>query len=227
MYDIVFVSYKEPNADQNWRKLIRQYPMARRVHGVKGIHQAHIQGAKKSFTKMVWYVDADARIVDTFDFSYQADKWNEETVHVWRSMNPINDLVYGYGGVKLFPRRLTIEMDTDKPDMTTSISKNFKAMHDISNITAFNIDAFSTFKSAFRECCKLASKVIDRQKSSETEQRLDVWCTVGQEKEFGEYALLGAKMGREYGYEHKGDNEKLFKINDFEWLREQFENATI
>jgi len=227
MYDIVFISYKEPNAEQNWKKLVSQYPMARRVHGVKGIHQAHIQGAKKSFTKMVWYVDADAKIVDTFDFSYQADEWNEETVHVWRSMNPINDLVYGYGGVKLFPRKLTINMRTDKPDMTTSISKNFKAMPDISNITAFNIDPFSTFKSAFRECCKLASKVIDRQKSSETENRLDIWCTVGADKQYGEYALLGAKMGREYGYDNKDDNEKLYKINDFDWLKEQFNNATI
>ena len=55
-------------------------------------------------------------------------------------------------------------MDTSKPDMTTSISPKFKLMQDVSNITAFNVDEFSTWRSAFRECCKLASAVIDRQK---------------------------------------------------------------
>jgi hypothetical protein len=48
------------------------------------------------------------------------------TVHVWLGQNPINDLVYGYGGVKLLPRTLTINMDTMSSDMTTSISKNFR-----------------------------------------------------------------------------------------------------
>jgi phosphoribosylpyrophosphate synthetase len=33
----------------------------------------------------------------------------------------------------------------------------------VSNITAFNTDPYSTWKSAFRECVKLSSKIIDRQ----------------------------------------------------------------
>ena len=42
MYDIVFISYQEPNADENYNKLLKRFPLAKRVHGVKGIHQAHI-----------------------------------------------------------------------------------------------------------------------------------------------------------------------------------------
>ena len=52
MYDMVFISYQEPNADENWDKLKSRFPLARRVHGVKGIHQAHIEAAKKSHTHM-------------------------------------------------------------------------------------------------------------------------------------------------------------------------------
>ena len=37
MYDIVFISYKEPNADEVYAKLKETYPMAKRVHGVDGI----------------------------------------------------------------------------------------------------------------------------------------------------------------------------------------------
>ena len=40
MYDIVFISYKEPNADEVYAKLKETYPMAKRVHGVDGIHNA-------------------------------------------------------------------------------------------------------------------------------------------------------------------------------------------
>jgi hypothetical protein len=60
MYDIVFISYNETNADDRYTSLKHQYPMAKRVHGIKGIHQAHIAAAKKCFTKMFWVVDADA-----------------------------------------------------------------------------------------------------------------------------------------------------------------------
>ena len=223
MYDIVFVSYQEPNADENFTKLKSRFPMAKRVHGVKGIHQAHIAAAKKSFTKMVWIVDADADLLDDFNFDYEIPEWDFETVHVWRSRNPINDLVYGYGGVKLFPKRLTINMDTSKPDMTTSITDKFKAVEQISNVTAFNTDPFNTWKSAFRECAKLSSKIIDRQNNNETEMRLETWKTVGADRTFGKYAIAGAIAGEIYGKKYKDSLIDLYKINDFDWLKEQFD----
>jgi hypothetical protein len=222
MYDIVFISYQETNADTNWTRLKSRFPMAKRVHGIKGIHNAHIIAAKKCFTDMVWVVDGDAEILESFAFDYKADKRGLETVHVWRSLNPVNYLEYGNGGVKLLPRQLTINMDTSKPDMTTSISRHFKAMPTISNVTAFNTDEFNTWKSAFRECVKLSSKVIDRQKEEETNTRLRTWCTAGQDKQFGKYAIAGAKAGAKYGMMHKDNVDALKMINDFSWLEEQF-----
>jgi hypothetical protein len=145
-------------------------------------------------------------------------------VHVWRSRNPVNGLIYGYGGIKLLPTNLTLAVDINSPDMTTSICKKFKSMDTISNTTAFNTDPFSTWRSAFRECVKLSSKVIDSQINTETEERLHTWCTVGKEKPFGEFAILGAQMGREYGEMHKDNSEKLSKINDFAWLKHLFDS---
>jgi hypothetical protein len=218
MYDIIFISYNEPNADANFARLKARFPYAHRVHGIKGIHQAHIAAAKKAFTKMFWVVDGDAEILDTFNFDYEVSKYDLECVHVWRSRNPVNGLEYGYGGVKLLPKRLTQNMDLSKPDMTTSISSLFKAMDEISNITAFNTDPFNSFKSGFRECCKLASRVIDRQDDSETQERLNVWCM----KTTDVHAQNGAIMGRDYGLANKDNPEALAKINDFDWLEEQF-----
>jgi hypothetical protein len=227
MYDIVFISYQEPNADENFAALKERFPTVKRVHGVKGIHQAHIAGAKLCFTKMFWIVDGDAQILDNFDFSYKVDRWDLDVVHVWRCKNPINDLIYGYGGIKLFPRQATIDMDLSKPDMTTSISNKFKAVQELANITAFNTGEFETWKSAFRECCKLSSKVIDRQKDKETEDRLDIWCTVGADRMYGKYAIAGAKLGREYGEKYKDSPQDLRRINDFDWLKEKFDECRI
>ena len=221
-YDIIFISYNEPQADENFARLKARFPYAQRVSGIKGIHQAHIAAARKAFTKMFWVVDADAQVLDTFNFDHVVSDYDLENVHVWRSRNPINDLEYGYGGVKLLPKSLTQNMDVSKPDMTTSISTLFKAMPEVSNITAFNVDAFNTWKSAFRECVKLASRTIDRQDDVDTNYRLNVWCTRGIDRPFGREAIEGAVQGKQYGLENKDNNEALKMINDFDWLRERF-----
>jgi hypothetical protein len=224
-YDIVFISYQEPNADENFENLKTRFPdrVIHRVHGVKGIHQAHIEAAKVCNTPMLYIVDGDAVVVDDFNFDWQVPAWQYNHVHVWRSKNPVNGLVYGYGGIKLFPRHETLNMDISKPDMTTSISDKFVAMPKVSNITAFNTDAFNAWKSAFRECAKLSSKVIDRQKSKETNERLRTWCMyMIPDTPFGEDALQGAKAGTAYGTRNKGDVQALKTINDFDWLKEKF-----
>ena len=223
MYDIVFISHGEANAENNWEVLKSQFPMAKRVKDVDGIHQAHIAAAKKCFTKMFWVVDGDAELSRGFQFDYEVSEWDLETVHVWRSINPINDLEYGYGGVKLLPRSLTLNMDISIPDMTTSISNKFKAMPEVSCITAFNTDALSTWRGAFRECVKLSSRAIDGQLDEETEFRLNAWCTRGKDKQFGDAAINGANHGKKYGESNRGKLEALVKINDFNWLRNEFD----
>jgi hypothetical protein len=222
-YDIVFISYDEPNADENYKILLSRFSRAKRVHKVKGIHQAHIKAAEIVETEMFWVVDGDAVVDENFLFDHETSTYERDIVHVWRSQNPINDLVYGYGGVKLLPRKLTLDLDINSADMTTAISKRFKPMPQISNVTAFNTDPFNTWKSAFRECVKLSSRLIDRQKEDETNERLDIWCTAGEDRLFGNYAISGAKLGRSYGNKHKTEPENLKLINDFSWLKKLFE----
>ena len=221
-YDIVMITYHEPNADENYQALLDRFPRAKRVDGVKGIHQAHIEAAKLCTTDLIWIVDGDAIISEDFYFDYVSPEKEKHYVKVWRSRNPINDLEYGYGGIKLFPRQATLNMDTSSPDMTTSISRHFKPIKVVSNITAFNTGPFETWKSAFRECAKLSSKVIDRQKTGETDERLKTWTTVGHDRPFGEYALAGATAGMEFGLSGGTD---LRLINDFDWLKQQFDIA--
>ena len=224
-YDIVFISNGEPNADDNFDLLSETFPRAKRVMDIKGIHAAHKRAAELVETDMFWVVDGDAEIIDGFDFNYYVPAYDidgKDTVHVWRSLNPINGLVYGYGGVKLLPTNLTRNLDQTTTDMTTSISDKFKGIEEMSNTSVFNTDSFSAWRSGFRECAKLSSRTIDRQKDDETEFRLDAWCTRGADKPFGKAAIAGAKAGRAFGEDNKDNAQELIKINDFEWLKDEF-----
>jgi len=223
LYDVVFISYNESNADSNYKKLLDKCPRAKRIHGVKGIHQAHIKAAELCNTDMFWVVDGDAIIEDDFDFNLVMSSYDIDCVHVWKSRNPVNNLEYGNGGIKLLPRQMVVDMNVDTSDMTTSISKKFKAVDKVSNINSFNTDEFSTWRSAFRECCKLASRVIERQDEEETTLRLQTWCSKGEDKPFGKYAMLGAKSGKLYGELNKNNPTALAMINNFDWLKEQFD----
>lgn len=224
IYDIVFISYNESNSDYNYEKLKEKFPRSKRINGVKGIHQAHIKAAEIAETEMFWVVDGDASIVDNFKFDYTVPRYERNHVHVWRSINPVNKLVYGYGGVKLLPKFKTLKMNVESADMTTSISNHFKLVPEISNITVFNTDPFSAWRSGFRECCKLSSKIIARQNNEETENRLTIWCTTGEDQPYGKYAVQGARSGKEYGELNSHNTEALKLINDFSWLKKRFDD---
>lgn len=232
LFDIVFISYQESNADANWEALRARFPYARRLHGISGIHQAHQQAAKIVATDYFWVVDGDSTVVDDFNFTppklidqYRKDKI-DNAVYVYRATNPVNNLSYGYGGIKLLPRESTRVMSTNNIDMTTSISEHFCPIDVVASITNFNTDPFSTWRSAFRECVKLSGRTIDNQVDDETQQRLDTWCTLNDDVSYGYYAYAGALAGREYGTNNKDDATALKKINDFVWLKKQYDIQT-
>lgn len=219
--DIIFLSYDEQDADRNFETLRNRFPRIRRVKKVKGILEAHKAAARLAQTDMFYVVDADAEIMQDFLFDYQPPSADRETVHVWHSRNPVNGLEYGYGGVKLFPRNLLLEYKGSPVDFTTSVSGKLKVMEEVSNITKFNVDPFSTWRSAFRECAKLASKIIHNQDNTETDYRLGVWCSKA-DGEFGDFAVMGANEGKQFGIDNENTPELLGRINDFNWLEKKF-----
>lgn len=231
MLDVVQISFHEDFADENFELLKLFAPHAKRVSGVKGIFEAHKAAAEIAETKNFYVVDADAVIEETFNFDFTPKNTKLEydsipqtdCVYVWRSRNPINDLLYGYGGVKLFPRKALLEAENWNVDMTTTIGCPFVPKFQISNVTWFNTDPFNTWKSAFRECTKLSSNIIPNGDNTDNEYRLKIWCERGEDRPYGKYAILGANQGREFGETNKNNVKALAYINDFEWLKEQFD----
>jgi hypothetical protein len=233
MLDVVQISYNEEQADENFEILKMFAPDAKRVVGVKGILNAHRAAAEIAETKHFYVIDADAIIDESFNFTFRPNPNKKEydhipqteCIYVWRSRNPVNDLVYGYGGAKLFPRKEMLQAKTWNVDMTTSIGCVFVPKFQVSNITGFNTNPFETWKSAFRECTKLSSSVIPNGDNMDNEYRLDVWCSRGASRPFGEYCIMGANQGKDFGNYYRNDTKTLARINDFDWLKEQYDLA--
>jgi len=221
-FEIFMISFHEAEADRNFTSLKERFPDAKHVKNIEGIGNAHREVGKRATTEMVYIVDADAQIMERFNFDFIPPlSSRHNTTYVWTARNPINGLEYGYGAVKLFPKKQLEEMGHELPDFSTG-SSFYQPVSDVSNITNFNKDPYRTWRAAFRECVKLASQINPNAPVKETAERLEAWCTVDNGARFGRYCIKGALEGREYGEANKDDVEALNKINDFEWLREQF-----
>lgn len=81
MYDIFYVS-NDLGDDLDWQKIKSKYSHARRLQHVKSFNDIK----SKSFTKMFWVVWDNIVLSDDFDLnSYQATKWDDMYVHVFRN----------------------------------------------------------------------------------------------------------------------------------------------
>ncbi|NBO99882.1 MAG: hypothetical protein EBU90_07105 [Proteobacteria bacterium] len=217
--DVFFISYNESNAEKNWKHLKKLVPWAQRVDGVKGIFEAHKQAAMLSSTDMFYVVDADARVLPDFDFAFNPDLFDRKFVYIWKSKNPFNDLEYGYGGVKLFPKKLFQNKKTwNQLDVTTTLAKGLKVIEKTSNITEFNTDKFSTWRSAFREAVKLSE--------NKNYKALKNWVTKLDAK-YADQALKGIEDGKKYYSINKDHKKNLLLINDRDWLEQKFKEQNV
>lgn len=223
--DIIFISYDEPNANENWYKLSSNFPIiTKRIHGISGILEAHKKASEISSTGLFYVVDGDAEILPNFDFSFRPKGDKQDYTHVWRSKNPVNGLDYGYGGIKILSKKFFKNSNENVIDITSSVSKGLIVHNEIASITRFNSSPFHAWRAGFRECVKLSSKIINKQIDEETENRLKIWTTLGSESMYGEYVIHGAILGKKYGEKNKNNFKMLIKINDFSWLLTMFNN---
>lgn len=227
MLDIIFISYDEPNADKNWQALKSKFPHAKRVHGVKGIANAHIAASKQANTSFFYVVDADAEILEGFKFGYKPPEYDSEYVHIWHAFNPATGHDYGYGGVKLFNKKHFRNVK-NALDFSTTLTKDVKIVDEIACITRFNSDAVHAFRGAFRESVKLFKTANDENKPTkqrtEAQARLDKWLDPLPNCDYREFVIRGAKTGVEEASQ-RGDD--LSFINDHDLLFRLLHNMLV
>jgi hypothetical protein len=229
-FDIIFLSYDEPNADLHYADLCSKVPWAKRVHGVKGSDHAHKAAAELSETDWFITVDAD-NIVDNDFFNLDIQMTNPEIkVYGWCGYNVINGLRYGNGGLKIWNKQFVLDMKTHENAESDRAQvdfcweqgyKNFPRSYSSSVITG---SPFQAWRAGFREGVKMT--LLDGVKVPPQEikeriwwhniHRLRMWSTVGAHEENGIYAVYGARLGTwlanctEWNY---------IEVRDFEILR--------
>lgn len=222
--DVIYLTYNEVQAEENFQKLALRYPHLKRLHGVVGLSRAFRLSAFLANTEHYILIDGDNLILEAFNLEKIVPPKTVDTVVFYMAQNPINQLSYGYGGVKICPRRNFLNIQEDKIDPIASGGiQNISYINEIASITCFNTSPFNAWKAGFREGVML--KAIDpalRIKKEEAQKKLDIWKNVGHDELFGRWTMCGARQGEIYALEFCQKFDDFLKINDPFWLQATF-----
>lgn len=250
---VIFISFDEPNADANWEDLEkRNLPLTARSHGVVGFDAAHKQACKLALrldahATHFFTIDGDTTI---FEWVWQADliqlakrfvSTAEDLVPLkgltfsWRSINSINGLAYGNGGLKLWSVDFVQQMATHEaaPPDTEVVDfcwdPSYLQMGGIAGVTHIGGSPYQAWRSGFREGVKL---FLDRgvipdwyiqgggnpNKSRNLGLFLQ-WATIGEDQPNGVYAIHGALSGAVHS---QCLGTSISKVLDYSGLKELF-----
>jgi hypothetical protein len=225
-FDVFMIRFDEPMVEAHWSRLLAVAPHATLIEGVSGIRAAHAACAERASGAHFFVVDADNWLLDGFSFEVYF-KPHPDEVAVWRASNPVNGLVYGHGGIKLIPSEAAKEsIESRSVDLATSLTDLYRVVGVLASQHRFNSTPLLAWRTAFRECAKLASSMTRGTIEPATVHRLNIWCSIANRVPNAQWCLLGALAGREFGTMHATDQEMLGAINDYSWLRERFIKAS-
>lgn len=234
-FDIIFLSYDEPNADLHYADLCSKVPWAKRVHGVKGSDAAHKAAAELSDTDWFITVDAD-NIVDSKFFNIDLDMSDPNIkVYGWCGRNSINGLRYGNGGLKIWNKEFVLNMKTHEASESERAQVDFCWENGYRNFPVSFSDSvitgspFQAWRAGFREGVKMT--LLDGIKVPAQEikeriwwhniHRLRMWSTVGAHEENGLFSIYGARLGT---FLTNCTDWDYVQVRDFDYLRSYYDD---
>jgi hypothetical protein len=220
--DVIFLSYDEPNAEENWQRLLTIAPEAIRVSGIEGIYNAHLCCAQVAATDCFYIVDGDSWILDEFRFDPYPSAADAAACFVFLARNAVTDEIHPNGGVKLVTKTAISTMRSDAVDVFSSAAAPRRLVRKVASETRFNANPFLAWRGAFRECAKQAGGAMPFQPRV-VDRALLAWQTRGATRKNGTHSMQGAREGAAYGWRNRGDMARLSQVNSFRWLREQFD----
>lgn len=223
-FDAVFLSYDEPMADSLHARMQRTLGgTVKRLHGVHGMRRAYRLCAEIVDHEQFFLADGDFAIDTDFAPAAVAPLDEEVSMRVWRAVNPVNGLSYGYGGLKLIRRSALREMG-QAIDVLAALPGRIEFAREAAGITRFNQSPFLAWKAGFRECAMLARGSEYGMADDEARQRVEAW-TASRDGEFAAYAAIGAREGVAFAREAARDPKRFDHLNDPSWLRARFTAA--
>ena len=200
-FDVIFISYDEPNADENWKYLQSLIGHGKRVHGIKGIDAAHKEAARIAYSDHFFIIDGDSRPHEYF-FGQELNDLNFNYVYSWPAINVVNGLMYGNGGAKLWPKHTMLNMKSHEETGGTDFcwTVPYYQMDTSWSTTHCNATPYQAFRTGFREGVRLGldqgkkqSNIVSLQNVNYS--RLLSWLTIGRHELNGEWCIHGARLG--------------------------------
>lgn len=223
-FDAVLLSYDEPMANALHTRLIRVLgPAVKRLHGVRGMRRAYRLTAELVDTEEFFLADGDFAIDPDFPAHQVEPLGAGVSMRVWRAVNPVNGLTYGYGGLKLIRASALREMG-EAVDVLAALPGRVDFCPVTAGVTRFNQSAYHAWKAGFRECAMLAHGSEYGMADDDTRTRLDAW-TASREGEFAGYAAGGAREGIDFAREAARTPQRFDALNDPAWLHHRFTAA--
>ena len=217
MHDVFFISYREPNAGDNWRRAKSLVPRARRLDGIEGLVRAYKTAATLSHSPWFFIIDGDNWLLDASIFDHQPDPPEAAgRLYVWPSRNSLNGLEYGNGAVKLYSKHAALSVADDVEDFSIAVCQERIKYRTIAAETRIDGSPFQAWRAGFREGYKLHRRIAAGEGNAERQYR--IWTTRGADRPNGTYAIAGARRG----HHAFGDDPKL-PINDRSFVEELFE----
>ncbi|MEV0599860.1 hypothetical protein AB0I82_11260 [Streptomyces sp. NPDC050315] len=195
----------------------------KRLHGVHGMRRAYRLCAEVVDREQFFIADGDFAIDSDFDPAAVLPLEEGTSMRVWRAVNPISGLSYGYGGLKLIRRSALREMG-HAVDVLAGLPGRIEFDQQTAGVTRFNQSPFHAWKAGFRECAMLARGSEYGMPDDEARQRLQAW-TASREGEFATYAVAGARDGVAFARVSARDPQRFEHLNDPSWLRQRFTTA--
>jgi hypothetical protein len=244
---VVFLSYREPNADENFRALERlKLPNLVRVGGVKGHDAAHKAAAKAAHdlcpgVENFVTVDADAQVQSKSFWNHWLIQVQEraqvpdltQAVVSFRAFNAVNGAMYGNGGLKIWSQDFVRNMRTHEASDGSVVDfcwdRNYVQMKNVVCTTHPNGDALQAFRSGYREGVKLLLAndlgklnidLIQNPLSEVACLRIHQWITLGSDAPFGVWCQSGFLEGALDVFEAR---EKAVQVlTDYDVFQDRF-----
>ena len=236
--DIIFLSYDEPNAEENYADLLTKVPWAKRVHGVEGSDAAHKACARLSETENFVTIDGDTIIDPKFlEVELDLEKLNAtpEYQFSWAGKIDVNGLMYGNGSIKMWTRDFVNNMKTHENSESLENQVDFcwgvphENLFNCYSSTVIHSTPQQAFVAGYREGVKMS---LDRGKAITAEnfkkkmwptnlRTLSIWMSVGADIQNGQYAMLGARAGCYDTVIGDADINKVRDLNDMERVYEE------
>jgi hypothetical protein len=224
LFDAVLLSYDEPMADSLHSRLQRTLGgSVKRLHGVHGMRRAYRLCAEVVDRGQFFLADGDFAISADFDPAAVEPLDDGISMRVWRAVNPVNGLTYGYGGLKLIRRSALREMG-EAVDVLAALPGRVEFAQKTAGTTRFNQSPFHAWKAGFRECAMLARGSEYGMDDENARQRVQAW-TTSHSGEFADYAATGAREGIAFACDAARDPQSFDHLNDPTWLRTRFTAA--